>query len=135
MAFFVPLHDAINGGAGADVLTTTAHGDVMTGGAGDDLFVFLPLGAGEHETADSIADFGAIYFSASLSGAQETPAVSTPAVGSFTATLSRGGAFNFLATLNGLDLGGGTASTADDVTAAHFHLGAPGVAGGIVFGF
>ncbi len=135
MIHFAPLHDAVNGGAGADVLTSTAHGDVMTGGAGDDIFVFLPLGTGAHDTEDSIADFGAIYFTASLSGAQEAPAVATTATGTFTATLSRAGALNFLATVTGLDLGGGTAATADDVTAAHFHLGGPGVAGGVVFGF
>ncbi|MEO6339381.1 MAG: CHRD domain-containing protein, partial [Caulobacteraceae bacterium] len=38
-------------------------------------------------------------------------------------------------TITGLDLGGQTAATADNVTASHFHLGAPGTNGGVVFGF
>jgi Ca2+-binding RTX toxin-like protein len=43
--------------------------------------------------------------------------------------------FNFFAQVNGLDLGGQTPSTTDNVTAAHFHRAVAGVPGGIVFGF
>jgi hypothetical protein len=37
--------------------------------------------------------------------------------------------------INGLDLGGQTTTTTDDVTAAHIHAGAVGVPGGVVWGF
>ena len=41
----------------------------------------------------------------------------------------------FASTVAGLDFGGQTAATTDDVTAAHFHAAAAGVSGGVVFGF
>ena len=55
--------------------------------------------------------------------------------GTATAVLRRGGSFEFSATITGLDLGGQTAATADNVTASHFHAGPAGVAGGVVFGY
>ncbi len=110
-----------------------AGASTFTGGIGDDTFV-LDLNGGTQ--TDTITDFGTIHFSGAITGAQQTPAVTTSASGTFTGELLKGDqAFDFQVSLVGLDLGGQTATTNDDVTAAHFHLGAAGESGGIVFGF
>jgi hypothetical protein len=123
----------INGTAGADVLTATAGADTLTGGAGDDTFVVTLSGAGH---TDVITDFGSIYFAGPVTAAQEPGNPASPGSGTLTGALHKGnGAFDFSATITGLDFGGQTPSTTDNITAAHFHLGPPGTNGGIVFGF
>jgi len=61
--------------------------------------------------------------------------VTSAGTGTATAVLRRGGSFEFSATITGLDLGGQTAATADNVTASHFHAGPAGTSGGVVFGY
>jgi hypothetical protein len=123
----------LNGTASADTLTATTGADTMTGGIGNDTFV---LGLSGPSQTDVITDFGTTYFAATVSNSQEVGSPASPGSGTFTGALHKGGgAFDFNATITGLDLGGQTASTTDNVTAAHFHLGAPGANGGIVFGF
>ncbi len=123
----------LTGTAGADTIAATAAADTMTGGIGNDTFVFGVTGGSQ---ADVITDFGSIYFAATVTAAQEGSTITSPGSGTFTGALHKGnGAFDYAATITGLDLGGQTASTTDNVTAAHFHLGAPGTNGGIVFGF
>jgi hypothetical protein len=135
VALLQPLHTAINGSVGADTLTTTGAGDMLTGGAGDDVFVIVPGGSG-HDAEDVIVDFGATYFAATVSGTQEVPANASTASGTASGWLARGSkTFDFTATVQGLDLGGQTASTTDNVTASHFHAGAIGVSGGVVYGY
>ena len=123
----------LNGTASADTITATAGADTMTGGVGDDTFVFGTTGGAQ---TDVITDFGTIYFAATVNASQEAGNITSPGSGTFTGALHKGnGAFDYSATITGLDFGGQTASTTDNVTAAHFHLGAPGTNGGIVFGF
>jgi hypothetical protein len=65
-------------------------------------------------------------FRARLSGAQETPAIATLATGEFRATVNAAGdTLSYEFTFSELE--GGAA------TAAHVHLGQPGVAGGVLF--
>jgi hypothetical protein len=121
------------GTSGPDILQGTGSGDTLTGGIGNDIFVYSRTGPSRN---DVVTDFGATYYAATISGAQETPANASGATGTATAMLRRGGsAFQFAATVTGLDLGGQTATTTDDVAASHFHAGPPGVAGGVVFGY
>ena len=129
-----PLHAGVTGTGGPDRLVGTAEAEVFTGGPADDIFVFVPSGVGD-EADDAITDFGAVYFAASATGAQETPAVPSSANAVVTATLSRNGALDFLISFSGLDTGGRTATTADDITAAQFRLGAAGASGPVLFGF
>lgn len=120
------------GTSSADMLTGTSSSDVFTGGVGNDTFVFV---AGAPQ-ADVITDFGAIWLSGAITGAQEVPPVPSAASGTVIGYLNRGQTeFNFAARITGLDLGGQTAATVDNVTAAHFHRAVPGVSGGVVFGF
>lgn len=123
----------ITGSEFADVLVGTPTSDVFLGGVGHDTFVFTGRGAAQ---SDVIIDFGATYFGGPISGAQEVPAVTSAASGTFTAWLNRNQTeFNFNATVVGLDLGNLTPSTTDNVTASHFHAAAAGVSGGVVFGY
>ena len=91
--------------------------------------VIAVLGTAGIATAATTHEKGASNFSAKLTGYQETPTLSTTAVGSFTATinkaedqisytLSYAGAFD-------ANPAGGT------VTQSHIHFGAPAIAGGI----
>lgn len=113
------------GGAGG------AH--TFTGGVGDDIFVINLAGGAQ---TDTITDFGTIHFGGPITGDQQAPSVTTAASGTFAGELIKGDlAFDFQVKLTGLDLGGQTATTSDDVVAAHFHLGAASTNGGIVFGF
>ncbi|MEO6378895.1 MAG: CHRD domain-containing protein, partial [Caulobacteraceae bacterium] len=123
----------LNGTASADTITATAAADTMTGGIGDDTFVFGTTGGAQ---TDVITDFGSIYFGGPITASQEAGSIVSPGSGFFTGALHKGnGAFDYGATITGLDLGGQTVSTTDNVTASHFHLGAPGANGGVVFGF
>ena len=118
---------------GNDTLTgSTNLGDTLTGSIGNDTFVFGMAGAGH---TDVVTDFGSMYFRATISGSQETPANNSPFTGTATSVLRKGyQAYSFTATM-GMDLGGRTAATNDDVTASHFHAGPAGVAAGVVFGY
>jgi len=119
------------GTAGADTLVGVQPSNEMTGGAGADVFVYQ-----RSATDTAVTDFGSIYFSASLAGQQENPPNPSAATGAFTGALNRArSSFDFTTTLTGVDLGIQTPATADNVVAAHFHLGPPGTNGGIVFGF
>jgi Ca2+-binding RTX toxin-like protein len=123
----------IGGTASADTLVGTSGADISTGGAGSDVFVW---DASRGTQADAVVDFGATYFGGPITGSQEAPTVSSPAMGSVTAWLDRAQTkLTFASQVNGLDLGGQTAATADNVLAAHFHRAVAGVSGGVVFGF
>jgi hypothetical protein len=107
--------------------------NTFTGGVGDDTFVLNLAGGAQ---TDTITDFGTIHFGGPITGDQQAPAVMSAASGTFAGELLKGDlAFDFQVRLTGLDLGGQTATTTDDVVAAHFHLGAAATNGGIVFGF
>lgn len=122
-----------NGSSSTDTFVGTSASDTFAGFGGNDVFVFEGRGAAQ---TDVILDFGAIYFTATITGSQETPPVATSGSGTFSGQLLRNQTeFNFVAGITGLDLGGQTAATTDNVTAAHFHRAAPGVAGGVVYGF
>lgn len=124
----------ITGSTSADILVGTAASDVFRAGAGHDVIVFD--GRSQSGQTDVVTDFGAIYFGGPISGAQETPPLNSAGSGSFSGSLNRAQTeFNFTAQISGLDLGGQTAATNDNVTAAHFHAGPVGAAGGVVFGF
>ncbi|MDB5445118.1 MAG: hypothetical protein JWQ97_435 [Phenylobacterium sp.] len=123
----------VAGTASADVLVGTNSSDVFSGFAGNDTFVFNRVGGTQ---TDVVLDFGATYFAAAIAGTQETPPTGSAATGSFSGWLNRAQTeFDFFAQVSGLDLGGQTPSTTDNVTAAHFHHAVAGVPGGIVFGF
>jgi Ca2+-binding RTX toxin-like protein len=124
----------IVGTSGADTLGNNAgEDDNITGLAGHDTFVYSRSGGNQ---TDTLTDFGSRYFSASANGAQEVPPNGSSATASLTAALSRGNdALSFSLDIVGLDLGGQIGGTSNDITAIHFHNGAPGVSGGIVFGF
>jgi hypothetical protein len=120
----------INGGPAPDALTGTSGYDTITLGADQDVYAYSAGGV------DVILDFGAIYFSGIITGSQEVPANSSTAAGTVSGFLRRDAqGFTFTATIAGLDLGGQTAATIDNVSAAHFHAAPPGVNGGVVFGF
>jgi Ca2+-binding RTX toxin-like protein len=122
-----------NGSSSTDTFVGTNASDTFAGFGSNDVFVFEGRGAAQ---TDVVLDFGAIYFTATITGSQEVPPVATNASGSFSGQLLRNqGEFNFVAGITGLDLGGQTAATADNVTAAHFHRAPPGVSGGVVYGF
>ncbi|HEY9218470.1 MAG TPA: CHRD domain-containing protein, partial [Phenylobacterium sp.] len=125
----------ITGTSSADVLPL-GDGDTVVGAAGHDTFVFDPNGGASSTT---ISDFGSIYFAGPITATQETTppgGTGVAASGTVNAHLLRGGsALQFDATITGLDLGGQTASTTDNVTAAHFHAAPAGTAGGVVYGF
>jgi CHRD domain len=83
----------------------------------------------------------ATFFTASLTGQQETPPNASQATGEGSVVwdpTAQVAVYNF--TVHGLDFGPitgageTTPSTADDVTNAHFHNAPPGVAGPVVFG-
>lgn len=119
------------GTAGADTLIGVQPSNEMTGGAGADVFVYQ-----RSATDTAVTDFGSVYFGASLAGQQENPPNPSAATGAFVGALNRArSSFHFTTTLTGVDLGVQTAAAADNVMAAHFHLGPPGTNGGIVFGF
>jgi Ca2+-binding RTX toxin-like protein len=124
----------IVGTSGADTLANNAgEDDTITGLAGHDTFVYSRSGTNQ---VDMLTDFGSRYFSASANGAQEVPPNGSSATASLTAALSRGNdALAFSLDIVGLDLGGQIAGSSNDISAIHFHNGAPGVSGGIVFGF
>ena len=123
----------LNGTAAADTLTATTAADTMTGGIGDDTFVFGTTGGTQ---TDVITDFGSIYFAGPITASQEPGNINSPGSGTFSGALHRGNqAFDWSAAVTGLDFGGQTAATTDNVTAAHFHAGAPGTNGGVVYGF
>ena len=123
----------IAGTSSADILVGTNTADVFSGFAGHDTFVFSASGSTQ---TDIILDFGGVYFSGVINGAQEVPVVVSSATGTVSAWLNKARTeFVFNAQVNGLDLGGRTTATVDDVTAAHFHAAAAGVSGGVVFGF
>jgi len=63
-------------------------------------------------------------FRANLTGAQEVPAVVTNATGTAVLTLTPAGGLSFIVTVNGLS---------GPITGAHFHLGAAGTNGNVVF--
>jgi len=63
-------------------------------------------------------------FRANLTGAQEVPAVITNANGTAVLTLTAAGGVNFIVTVNGLS---------GAITGAHFHFGAAGTNGPVVF--
>ena len=120
----------------------TPESDTLTGAVGNDIFVFNAQQSG----TDTVTDFGAMYFSANINGAQEgtvnpttgvaAPPTGSAATGTATAVLNKANTkFDWNATITGLDLGGQTASTTDNVTAAHFHRAPTGVSGGVVWGF
>src|SRR5260221_7481665 len=101
-------------------------------GAGNQDFVLTRSG-----TSDAVTDFKSIYFSASLDGADETPpnlaTATATAVGHLNFAQDR---FEFSMTVTGIDLDGTqTAATDDNMSSAHIHAGAPGVAGAPVFAF
>lgn len=83
----------------------------------------------------------ATRFQAVLTGAQESPPTATVATGTANLTLSDAGdVLSYEITIAGLDFGPAqllpprTLDTADDVTSAHFHVGARGTSGPVVFG-
>ena len=79
----------ITGDAYPEVIVGRAgESDTITGGPGDDLFVFSRIGASQ---TDVITDFGSIYFRGQINGAQETPANTQPGTGTVTASLNRAG--------------------------------------------
>lgn len=122
----------IQGTSSAEFVYGSNDSDVITGMAGHDTFVF----DNTRPQTDVITDFGSTYFVGSIQGTQEVPANSSAASGSWTGVLNRAQTqFTFNASITGLDLGGQTASTTDNVTAAHFHRAATGVSGGVVYGF
>jgi Ca2+-binding RTX toxin-like protein len=123
----------IGGTASTDTLAGTSGADVFTGGAGSDVFVW---DASRGTQADAVVDFGATYFGGPITGSQEAPATTSTAMGSVTAWLDRAQTkLTFASQTTGLDLGGQTAATTDNVLAAHFHRAVAGVSGGVVFGF
>jgi len=81
----------------------------------------------------------ATQFTATLTGAQETPPNNLTATGFATFTLNDAQtSLSFQATINGLDFNTlqTPSTTADDVTNAHIHAGAPpGIAASVVWGF
>ena len=81
-----------------------------------------------------------IVFSANITGSQEVPPNASTANGTATFTLNDTmTSLAFSATIFGLDVTGSqTASSADNLSAAHIHASAtsvPGVNGGVVWGF
>ena len=62
-------------------------------------------------------------WSAVLTGADEVPPISSPATGTFTATVASDGSISFTLTFQGL---------AGNPTFSHIHFGQPGVAGGVM---
>jgi CHRD domain len=71
----------------------------------------------------AVADGGKTSFKANLNGYEETPSVSSTGIGSFDARVA-GDEISFTLTYEALE---GTTTTA-----AHIHLGQPGVAGGVI---
>jgi len=102
------------------------------------LLAAAPAAHGQDQTAaknqtiggsqGSFGGFGSLNrsFRARLSGSQEVPTIATLATGEFRASVnSAGDTLSFELTYSALE--GGAA------TAAHVHLGQPGVAGGVIF--
>ncbi len=82
---------------------------------------------------------GDTAFTASLDGAQEetdtNPAVETDASGTATLILNEAeDTLTITGTITGLDFGGQTPDTSDDVTNFHIHRAPAGVGGPVVFG-
>lgn len=122
----------IQGTSSAEFVYGSNDSDTITGRAGSDTFVF----DNTRPQTDVITDFGSVYFVGAIQGTQEVPSNGSAASGSWTGALNRNQTqFNFDASISGLDLGGQTAATVDNVTAAHFHRAATGVSGGVVYGF
>jgi Ca2+-binding RTX toxin-like protein len=119
------------GTSGVDILSGVGASNTLTGGAGNDTFVYIRT-----QSDTTVTDFGSTYFTASIGGVNETPPNPSPGTGTFIGILNRAQTkFDFTATISNLDFGQQTQSTTDNITAAHFHNSPPGVAGGIVFGF
>jgi CHRD domain/RTX calcium-binding nonapeptide repeat (4 copies) len=111
--------ESLSGGAGNDQISGGAGNDTQTGGAGNDIFVY-----GSANQNDVITDFGAQYYSATMTGAQENPPNASTATGAASFWLNR--AQTTLATtvtLNGLSSG---------FAAMHLHNAAVGVNGPVV---
>lgn len=77
-----------------------------------------------------------LYFTATLEGSQEVPAVATAASGSATLALNAAqDRLEIMIELFGLDLDGAqTPDAADNVVAGHIHAAPAGANGGVVFG-
>ena len=77
-----------------------------------------------------------ITFTATLSGDQEAPPVTTAASGTATLTLNEAQTrLEIMVTLSGLDLDGSqTLDAGDNVVAMHIHAAPPQTNGGVVFG-
>jgi Ca2+-binding RTX toxin-like protein len=119
------------GTSGPDVLAGDSFSNVLTGGAGNDTFVFL-----RSQSDTTVTDFGSTYFTATIAGSTETPPNQSAGSGTFSGVLNRAHTkFDFTATIKNLDFAQQTQATTDNIVAAHFHNAAPGVAGGIVYGF
>jgi Ca2+-binding RTX toxin-like protein len=117
------LNNVLTGNTGNNIITGGAGNDTMVGGVGNDTFVFDASGA------DIITDFGAKYFTLSMSGSN----VVTPTASTATAT---GGAVMNLGNTrlqldiatSGLDWRSTTTET-NKVTAFGFYQGAAGANG------
>jgi serralysin len=104
----------------------------VTLGSGHQDFAILRTGPQD----DTILDFKSTYFSATLNGAQETPANGSAATGTATGAINLDQTrFAFIVTVSGIDLDGAQTpgSNLDNMNNFHIHRAAPGVAGGIVY--
>lgn len=115
----------------AETIGGSTASNILTGGAGHDSFVYF-----RSQTDTVVTDFGSTYFAGPIAGAQEVPPIVSAGSGAFTGVLNRTQTkFDFTATVSNLDFAQQTPSTIDNITAAHFHRAAPGVSGGVVYGF
>jgi|GEM_PF-2573877 len=107
-------NNKIDGGAGDDIIAGGAGNDTLTGRAGGDIF---KAGAGN----DVITDFGSRHFTAALN---EGPGSST-ATGTASLVLNwKQTQLTLSVVTAGLDFGGQTPDTKDNVTGFHIHKGA-----------
>jgi Ca2+-binding RTX toxin-like protein len=119
------------GTSSGEVISGSTASNTLTGNAGADTFVYF-----RSQTDTVVTDFGSTYFTASISGGNEVPPNPSLGTGTFTGVLNRAQTkFDFTAQIANLDLFQQTPATTDNITAAHFHNAAPGVSGGIVWGF
>jgi serralysin len=130
--------DTLNGGLGNDKVFGGIDNDILDGGAGNDS---IEGGAGSDilkasRGIDTIDNFGARYFSASLDGSNQfpTPVVSS-ATGSAFMVLNRAHTkLAFSLNTTNLDFDGfQTGTTDDNVTGFHIHAALPGANGPIVW--
>jgi len=99
-------------------------------GRGSQTYSYTRTGSGSDVT---ILDFKSIYYFAFLNGAEAGTSATETAEIEFALNFKRD-RLTFLTEGNGLDFGGQTGSTLDDVTGFHIQQGAPGQSGNIVFG-